>query len=110
MALPHAKSGDLVSLPPLCDAPDCAPSQTLIRDEHIEVFLLALQAGTRLREHKAAGAMTLHCLGIEIRLYCHDSSRTLTAGDLVYLRDAEPHAVQCLRSARLLITLILRRK
>jgi hypothetical protein len=26
------------------------------------------------------------------------------------LRDAEPHTVQCLRSARLLITLILRRK
>ncbi|GAB3255592.1 cupin domain-containing protein [Chitinimonas naiadis] len=110
MAIPHAKSGDLVRIALSTTGPWTDLSRTLIRDDHIEVFSLAMLAGTQMQEHRAAGAMTLQCLSGEITLFCHDQIHTLQAGNLVYLQDAEPHSVQCVSDAVLLITLVLHRR
>ncbi|MBE2257712.1 MAG: cupin domain-containing protein [Candidatus Accumulibacter sp.] len=110
MALSHAKSGDLVNINDAADAPASNTSATLVRDEHIEIFRLVLSAGTRMQEHSAAGAMTVQCLRGEVDFLCHDRTRTLSPGDLLYLKNAAPHAVHCREGATLLVTLILNRQ
>lgn len=107
MALTHAKSGDVVQIG--AGAGDAA-STTLIRDTHIEVFQLALKAGAHLQEHRAAGAMTMQCLSGSVLCHCHGEERRMLPGSLLFLQDAEPHAVTCEADALLLITLVLHRK
>ena len=46
----------------------------------------------------------------EVDLICHGKTHTLQPGDLIYLNDAEPHALHCKQQAILLVTLILHRK
>ncbi|MGQ5522159.1 cupin domain-containing protein [Chitinimonas sp. PSY-7] len=108
MAQTHAKSGDLVWISaPLANTP--ASNEVLVRDAHIEIFRLSLPAGAQMQSHKAAGAMSVQCLSGEVRFSCHDQTHQLTAGALVYLQDAEPHALVCVQDAVLLITLFLHR-
>lgn len=110
MALSHAKSGDLVNTINASATLAGNTSATLVRDDHIEIFRLVLGAGTHMQEHSAAGAMTLQCLSGEVNLSCHGKTHTLQPGDLIYLNDAEPHALHCKQQAILLVTLILHRK
>ena len=84
-------------------------SETLIRDEHIEVFRFVLQPGTRMQEHRASGSLTIQCLQGEIELTAHGTTRALKPGDLVHLRNAEAHAVASDQLTVLLLTLFLNR-
>jgi len=106
MAQTHAKSGDLVWI----DIQSNEANQVLVRDTHIEIFRMSLAAGTLLQSHRAAGAMSAQCLSGEVRFSCHDQTHTMLPGALIYLQDAEPHAVECIQDASLLITLFLRRR
>ncbi|MFA9441000.1 cupin [Uliginosibacterium sp. sgz301328] len=112
MAIPHAKSGDVVTvgipLPPDTSLEGLV-SETLIRDEHIEVFRFVLEPGTRMQEHRASGSLTIQCLLGEIELSAHGATRMLKAGDLVHLRNAEAHAVATDQFTVLLLTLFLNR-
>ncbi len=110
MAIPHAKSGDLVNINDFTAAPGSNTSVTLVRDQHIEIFRLVLSAGTQMQEHSAAGAMTVQCLKGDLDFTCHGRTQTLLPGDLIYLNDGTPHALHSRHEAIVLITLILRRK
>ncbi|MDQ7989620.1 MAG: cupin [Candidatus Dactylopiibacterium sp.] len=112
MAIPHARSGDVIAVGlPL--APDARledlRSETLVRDTHIEVFRLVLQPGVRLQEHRASGLLTIQCLAGGIDLTAQGQHRKLAAGDLVHLRSDEPHAVVADTFSVLLLTLFLHR-
>ncbi|MGC3963157.1 MAG: cupin domain-containing protein [Rhodocyclaceae bacterium] len=112
MAIPHAKSGDVVAIGiPLASGASLEGlvSETLIRDEHIEVFRFVLQPGTRMQEHRASGSLTIQCLQGEIELTAHGTTRALKPGDLVHLRNAEAHAVASDQLTVLLLTLFLNR-
>lgn len=110
MAIPHAKSGDLVSIDLDLSKPITELSRTLVRDEHIEIFTLGVAAGSQMQEHRAAGRLSVHCLSGEVRLHCHGKVHTLRSGQLVYLQDGEPHSVEGVSTAVLLLTLVLNRK
>ena len=45
-----------------------------------------------------------------VEFEAHGRTQTMQAGSLVYLADAEPHAVKALADASLLITVLLRRE
>lgn len=110
MAVPHAKSGDLVHALPVANNSEALTSETLIRDDNVEIFRLVLDAGTHMQEHKAAGAMLVQCLQGEAKFRAQDKEHMLTPGSMIYLRDAEPHEVATDVPAVLLITLFLHRK
>ncbi|WP_291986115.1 cupin domain-containing protein [Candidatus Accumulibacter sp. ACC007] len=110
MALSHARSGDLVNINDVADALASNGSATLLRDDHIEIFRLALNAGTTMQEHSAVGAMTVQCLSGEVEFSCHGRTQTLRPGSLIYLNDAAPHALHSQQESILLVTLILHRK
>ncbi|MCK0512790.1 cupin domain-containing protein [Aromatoleum buckelii] len=109
MAIPHAASGELIDIAPLGERVRDTVSSTLIRAEHFEVFRLVLPAGKSTQEHRAAGLITIQCLEGVVELDAHGQAQTLTPGTLVYLADAEPHAVTALEDASLLITMLLHR-
>ncbi len=110
MAMPHAASGDLIDVRPLGGRLRESVSTTLVRADHLEVFRFVLPAGKIAADHRAAGAITIQCLEGAVELVCHGKTQVLRAGQLVYLADAEPHAVTALEDASLLITMLLRRR
>ncbi|MEC5398533.1 cupin [Uliginosibacterium sp. H1] len=112
MAIPHAKSGDVVSIgAPLGagQAIDDLQPGTLIRDEHMEVFRLVLQPGTRMQDHQASGVLTIQCLHGSVQMTAHGRTQTMVPGSLMHLRDGETHAVATDELSVLLLTLFLRR-
>lgn len=109
MAIPHASSGELFDVRPLGTDLRDKTSVTLVRAEHLEVFRLVLPEGKGTPEHKAAGAITIQCLEGVIELDAHGRTQQMRSGDMVYLADAEPHAVRALENASLLITVLLHR-
>ncbi|MCB1930452.1 MAG: cupin domain-containing protein [Rhodocyclaceae bacterium] len=109
MAITRAAAGDLLDISPV--GPSLAQSESglLIRAEHLEVFRLVLPAGKRTPGHSAAGAITIQCLEGRVELETEAGTQVMSPGTLVYLADAQPHAVEALEDAALLITVLLRR-
>ena len=109
MAISHAASGELIDVRPLGAKLRQTSSSTLVRADHLELFRMVLPAGKSAREHKASGAITIQCLEGTVALDAHGRTQELRAGDMVYLADAEPHAVKALEDSSLLVTVLLRR-
>jgi quercetin dioxygenase-like cupin family protein len=53
--------------------------------------------------------MILQCVEGRISFVAGGRTQTLTAGDMLYLDDAEPHALDALEDSSLLVTILLRR-
>lgn len=110
MSILHARSGQIVDVRPIGGAlRDNIAQRTLVRANHLEIFRLVMVAGKATPLHRAAGAITIQCLEGTIELEAHGRKQRLSGGDLVYLADAEPHAVVAIEDASLLITVMLRR-
>lgn len=109
MAIPHAASGELIDVRPLGSDLRQTSSTTLIRADHLEVFRFVLSIGKVALDHKASGAITIQCLEGAVELEAHGRIQIMRAGSLVYLADAEPHAVKALEDSSLLITILLKR-
>lgn len=107
--MPHAASGEILELLPTGSAAPAKLSMTLIRANHLQVFRMVLPAGKATPQHGAAGSITIQCLAGLVELEAHGRTQLLRSGSLVYLADAEPHAVKALEDASLLITVVLRR-
>ena len=109
MAIEHAAPGDLIDVRPLGRRLRESDSRTLIRTTHLEVFRYALPAGKSIRQHSAAGLMIIQCIEGRISFDARGRTQTLAAGDMLYLDDAEPHALDALEDSSLLVTILLRR-
>lgn len=109
MSMPHSAPGEMIEVCPLGARFREKVSQTLVRAEHLEVFRMVLPAGKATPMHKAAGAITIQCLEGRVEFEAHGRTQVFEPGNLVYLADAEPHAVKALEDASLLITVLLRR-
>lgn len=109
MAIPHAASGELIDIRPLGADLRRTSSRTLVRADHLEVFRFVLPAGKAALDHKASGAITIQCLEGAVEFEAHGRTQILSAGSMVYLSDAESHAVTALEDSSLLVTILLRR-
>ena len=109
MAIEHAAPGDLIDVRPRGPGLRESDSRTLIRTTHLEVFRYALPAGKSIQQHAAAGLMILQCIEGRISFAARGRTQTLVAGDMLYLDDAEPHALDALEDSSLLVTILLRR-
>lgn len=109
MSIPHAASGELIDIRPLGTSLRQTSSSTLVRADHLEVFRFVLAAGKAPPDHKVSGAITIQCLEGTVELKAHGRTQVLRAGNMVYLSDAEPHAVKALEDSSLLVTILLRR-
>ncbi len=107
MAIPHAKSAEIVDVHPLGATLATAMTRTLVKTKAIEVIRLVLPAGKEIPSHKAPNEITVQCLEGRVLFTTEGKSQELGPGQLLYLAAGEPHALMAVESSSLLVTLLL---
>lgn len=110
MAIPHAQPGEVVNVRPLGAALASSQTKTLVRAGEVEIIRLVVPAGKEISEHKAKGEIVVHCLEGQVAFTVFGKTQTLQAGELLYLPTGEPHKVEGVEDASLLLTILLPKK
>lgn len=93
MSLPHAKSGDIVSVKPLgLQLPQTLP-HAIVRSAHLELIRTVLHAGKSVHEHKIDGEMVIQCIEGRIGVNAHGRRIVLEPGELLFLDGGVLHAM-----------------
>jgi quercetin dioxygenase-like cupin family protein len=106
MAIPHAAPGEPIDL----FSRRGPASAALVRDEHFEVFRLAMEAGKELPEHELASLSTIQCLRGRIEVRAQGRVEALATGYLMYLGSCEPRAIRAVEESLILVTMRVRRE
>jgi len=80
-------------------------ARTLIKYDDLRVVLTALQAGTRVPEHKTAGRVSVHVLSGHVPVKASGRTFSLRPGGLLALDQGMPHDIEALEESALLLTL-----
>jgi quercetin dioxygenase-like cupin family protein len=107
MAVPHAKSGEVIDIRPLGSALAGATTTTLVKTKVLEVIRLVIPAGKHISEHRAPGEITVQCLEGRVAFKAGNARRDLAAGQLLYLSSAEPHSLSGIEDSSVLLTILL---
>jgi quercetin dioxygenase-like cupin family protein len=106
MAIQHAKSGDIISLP-LSAALTASKTTTLVKTADLEVIRLVLPAGKEIPTHKAPGEITVQCLEGRVAFTAHGKTQELVGGQMSYLAASEPHTLKAAEDSTVLVTILL---
>jgi quercetin dioxygenase-like cupin family protein len=82
-------------------------AKTIVKEHHLSVVLIALQAGAALHEHVAQGPVTIHCLSGSVRIGVAGQDQVLTAGHLLVLDGGVRHSVTADRESNVLLTVAM---
>ncbi len=110
MAIPHAGPGEIVDVRPLNEKIADTKTHSLLKTDVLEVLRLVMPAGKQIAEHKAPGEITVQCLEGRVKFTSGGRTQELTAGKLLYLSSAAPHAVEAVEDSSVLVTLLLGKK
>ena len=106
MALHHVDPGEIVRLAPLAASLRDARTHALAKTDRFEAIRLIVPANAAISEHSVSGPLTLHCLEGKVLLGSDGGSVSLEAGDWIHLAPGEPHSLQGVEDASLLLTII----
>ena len=107
MALVHAQPLDVINLQPLgAQLPD-VKTHSLLKTGKLQLMRLVMATGQSVPEHHVAGEITIHCLEGSVLVRTPGRSTALAAGELMALSAREPHALQAVTDASLLVTILL---
>ncbi|MEM5382742.1 cupin domain-containing protein [Paraburkholderia phymatum] len=107
MALSRAAAGELIDVRPLGEALPDSKSTTLMRSDHLEVVRLVLPMGKHIPEHRAPGEITVQCIEGAVQFGTSAGTQSMRAGDMLFLLAGEPHWLEALENASVLVTLYL---
>jgi quercetin dioxygenase-like cupin family protein len=107
MSIPHAQSGQAISVAPFNQTLAQQRTVALFKSEQLEVIRLVLFAGKSMPTHKLSGEITLQCLEGRLDVLVEGISTLLQPGQLMFLRGAVPHSVTALEDASALVTIVL---
>ena len=108
MALPHAQSGQIVSVRPLGDQLATATSSAILKAGQLEVIRVVLPAGKTMKEHQTPGEVTVQCIeGVVEFVSESNATQQLHAGDFVHLEPRALHSLKAVQPASLLVTICL---
>ena len=109
MAIPHAKSGDVIDIRPLGPALAGARTETLVKTPTLEIIRLIIPADKEIcHHHEMVGEITVQCLEGQITVQIDGDTRVLAAGEMLYLAGGEPHAIRGVDDASVLLTILFR--
>jgi quercetin dioxygenase-like cupin family protein len=108
MAIPHAKSGEVIDIRPLGSALAKSKTSTLVKSKALEIIRLVIPSGKDIPEHRAPGEITVQCLEGRVTFATGSMRHELAAGQMLYLSSAEPHSLHGLEDASVLVTILLR--
>jgi quercetin dioxygenase-like cupin family protein len=80
-------------------------ARTLVEESGLRVVLTVLRAGTRIREHRTDGWVTIQTLEGYIRVESTAETLDLVAGRLLALEPSEPHDVAAIEQSAFLLTI-----
>ena len=109
MAIPHTAPGQLVNVRPYGEQLAEHKTHSLFKSQQIEVLRLVLPAGKSIAEHRAPGEITVHCLEGRVQFTAMGETREMSAGEMLFLKASEPHAVHAVEDASVLVTIVLGR-
>jgi quercetin dioxygenase-like cupin family protein len=107
MAIPHAKTGQVINVRPLGAALGSAQTNTLVRTADVEVIRLIVRSGKEIPEHKAKGDIIVQCLEGAVDFTFSGKTENLRPGDLLFLDMGEPHSVKGIEDSSILLTVLL---
>jgi quercetin dioxygenase-like cupin family protein len=107
MAIPHAKSGEVIDLQPLGEAVAHAVTHTLVKTDRLEVIRMVVPAGKDIPPHQVTGEITVQCLEGRVAFAAGGTTRELAAGQMLYLAGNEPHSLRGIDDASVLVTILL---
>jgi quercetin dioxygenase-like cupin family protein len=91
--------------PLLADPAALSRSTTLLRENGLRCLLLHLKAGEEIPEHRAPGAISVHCLQGQVLFSEGEATTELHPGLLLTVAPNAPHALQAREESVLLVTL-----
>jgi quercetin dioxygenase-like cupin family protein len=109
MAIPHARSGQVIDVRPLGSSFTDERTTALFKTEDLEVMRLVLPVGKSLPPHKVAGEITIQCIEGRIDVTLDGVSNPLETGQLIYLARNVVHGVVAIEDASVLVTIALHR-
>lgn len=110
MAIPHAKSGEVIDIRPLGTALDQTRTTTLAKTETLEIIRLVVPSGKEIPTHQAPGEITVQCLEGRVVFTAAGESQELSMGEILYLASEVPHSVRGIEDASILLTILLGQK
>jgi quercetin dioxygenase-like cupin family protein len=80
-------------------------AKTLVKEADFRIVLIALRAGSRMEEHRAAGRISVQTLMGHVRLQTAGTNVDLPVGRLVSVERDVPHTVEALEESAFLLTI-----
>ena len=85
-------------------------SKTLAKYPDFRIVLILMKSGTRMRQHRAEGRISIQQLKGQVRIHLADRKVTLSTGHLLVLDCGVLHDVEALEESALLLTISWRRQ
>lgn len=107
MAIEALKPGEIAVVGPESQVVEQRKTSVLVKTPTLRVMQIDIPAGEALKEHKAPGDITVHCIAGKVNFTVHGKAQELTAGSLLYLPAEELHAVEAIEPSVLLVTVAI---
>jgi quercetin dioxygenase-like cupin family protein len=106
MAISHAQPGEIIDIQPLGASLADTITSMLVKSDRFETIRIVMNAGKELPEHRAPGMIIVQCIEGHVEFHLTGKIAELTAGKMLWLDTAEPHAVRCVEDASFLVTIL----
>lgn len=107
MALPHAAPGELIDIRPLGEHLRNGRTHALFKTDQLEAIRIVLPAGAEHPQRAANGEITVQCLEGSVLFHAMGKTLSMKAGEMLYLKSCEPHSVEAIEDASLLVTMLI---
>lgn len=108
MATHHASPSEIVDLETWANDLPNEHAKTIVKTHEMELARLVFPAGGEFPDHKVSGPVVIHCVKGEIGLTAMGATQILKPGQLLYLMPDEPHSLQAITDAVVLLTIIFK--
>ena len=108
MALPHAQSGQIVSVRPLGAHLADTVTTAILKAGQLEVMRVVLPVGKSMKEHQTPGEATVLCIEGVVEFASDQGVQQLHPGDFVHLAPRALHSLKAVEPASLLVTMCLK--
>lgn len=98
---------DIFDVRPLGTAIAIAKPDRLLETDRVKIIHMPLSAGKELKEHSAPGELIVQCVEGRIAFTARGNTVELTAGQMIHLPNAQPHAVRAIDDSTFLLTIVL---
>ncbi|MDP2247525.1 MAG: cupin domain-containing protein [Nitrosomonadales bacterium] len=108
MATHHALPSEIVDMESWGQEQPQKHSNRIVRTREMELARLVFSAGEEFKTHEVSGPIIVHCIKGDIAFTAMGTTQTLKPGQLLYLMADEPHSIQAITDAVVLLTIVFR--